>query len=62
MSRDFYKVATLVLAMAVVLQQAVLGNALLKLEAVITEIEQLAEQQGDDKGGWVFIELNRKDK
>ena len=45
MSRDFYKIATLVLAMAVVLQQAILGNALSKLEAVITEIEQMAEQQ-----------------
>jgi hypothetical protein len=61
MSRDFYKVAAIVLALAVVLQQAILGNALLKLEAVITEIEQMAEQQGDEQGGWVFIEL-RKEK
>lgn len=61
MSRDFYKVSAIVLAMAVVLQQAILGNALLRLEAVITEIEQMAEQQGDEKGGWVFIEL-RKEK
>lgn len=61
MSRDFYRVAAIVLAMAVVLQQAILGNALLRLEAVITEIEQMAEQQGDEKGGWVFIEL-REDK
>ena len=61
MSRDFYKVATIALALAAILQQAILGNALSKLEAVIAEIELMAEQQGDENGGWVFIEL-RKEK
>ena len=61
MSKDFYKVAAIVLTLGLVLQQAILGNAVRKLEAVITEIEQLAAQQGDEQGGWVFIELS-KDK
>ena len=58
--KDFWIVCCVVLALACVLQQAILGNALSKLEAVITDIELLAEQQGNENGGWVFIELTNE--
>lgn len=53
MSRDFWAVAAIVLLLFAIMQQAVMGNALARLEAVLEEIYQQAEEGG----GWVLIEF-----
>ena len=54
-SKDFWVVTTMVLALAFILQQATMGNALRKLEDKISEIEEIAGQNF----GWVYIELEK---
>lgn len=44
-------VTAITLLLVCVLQQALMGNAMKKLEDALTEIEETAQLQG----GWVFI-------
>jgi hypothetical protein len=56
--RDLWVVAAIVLLLFCILQQALMGNAMAKLEARLTEIYETAQQQG----GWIFIEEFKEDK
>ena len=56
--RDFFVVLSIVLALGLILQMALMGNAMKKLEDRLTEIYETAQQQG----GWIFIEEFKEDK
>ena len=49
--KDFFMVLSLVLGLGLVLQQAILGNCINILTDNLSEIEEVAEQQG----GWVYF-------
>jgi hypothetical protein len=55
--KDFWVVLSVTLLLMCILQQALMGSAMKKLESKITEIEAMAQQNY----GWVYIELE-KDK
>lgn len=49
--KDFWVVASITLLLVCILQQALMGNAMNMLIDRITEIEEVAGQQG----GWVYF-------
>ena len=54
--KDFWVVLSVTLLLVCILQQALMGNAMKKLENKITEIEAMAQQNY----GWVYIELEEE--